>query len=348
MNKRSSKTLATPSASSASSAPSLLTRRAALAGAGAVTLAAVGGSAVAAAADASGPVGGADPALDASHATRKVADLVVKMFQAKAARDLDGFLSYFSKRRLTYVDPIWGGQWRTWDELYAAIGAIMPGWGPNADAYPIKIIGDSRSAMLLFYDSPELFGHEIRSMAPLDFQGGKVIRQVDYWDGRHFTIQATKDFRLPPEQFPREFGERATGENASPVVRRVATALSEAFVAGNAAAAADLFAFDGSFEDLTLKSRLVGRRAIADFLKRGLRLLPYGPGSSLRHVVGSAQGGGYEWSNPNNPGGVLVNNGAVALELDRHARITALTALWDGALVGDAALGAMLTATIEH
>ncbi|WP_051845364.1 hypothetical protein [Streptomyces sp. NRRL S-813] len=337
-----------PATSTASAAPSMLSRRAALTGAAAVTLAAVGGSAVAAAADAPRPTGGANPPLDASHATREVTDLVVKMFQAKAAGDVDGFMSYFSKPRMTYTDAIIGGQWRNWDELYAVLAPMMPEWGPTARAYPTKVIGDSRSAMFLFCNSPELFGHEIRTMAPLDFRDGKIIRQVDYWDGRHFGVQAIEDLRRPAEEYPHEFSEGVVGENASPVVRGVAAALSEAFVSGNAAAAADLFTLDASFEDLTLRSRFVGRQAIAGFLERGLRLLPYGPGSSLRHAVGSAQGGGYEWYNPTNPGGPLVNNGAIALELDRNARITGLTALWDGALISDAVMTTLLAATIER
>lgn len=331
-----------------STAPALLTRRVALAGTGAVALAAIGSKAAAATGRAGKSGAIAAPPLDTSHATRELADLVENMFRQKQARSLEGFMSYFSRRQLTYVDAIWGGDFRGWSTLNAQMADVMLNWPSTVRAYPTKVIGDTRSAMFFFYDSAEMFGHEIRAMAPLDFQDGKIVRQVDYWDGRHFTIEATKNFRLPPEQFPTEFGEVVTGENASPVVRGVATALADAFASADAAAAAELFSFDATFEDLTLKSRLVGRPAIGGFLERASGLLPYGRGSTLRHVVGSAQGGGYEWSNPDNPGGPLVNNGTIALELDREARISGLTALWDGALISDAALGELLTTTVEH
>src|SRR5690349_5625974 len=126
-----------PATSTASAAPSMLSRRAALTGAAAVTLATVGGTALASAASAAPQVtGGANPPLDVSHATREVTELIVKMFQAKTAADLDGFMSFFSKSETTYTDPIWGGQWAGWDVLYAQMASIMPQWAPTVQAYP--------------------------------------------------------------------------------------------------------------------------------------------------------------------------------------------------------------------
>jgi hypothetical protein len=89
---------------------------------------------------------------------------------------------------------------------------------------------------------------------------------------------------------------------------------------------------------------LVGQQAIGGVLDRAAALLPYGPGTSVRHVVGTAQGGAYEWKNP----GAVVPNGIIALQLDTQARISGLTTTWDGSLVCDQALTTTLQTTIEH
>jgi hypothetical protein len=59
---------------------------------------------------------------------------------------------------------------------------------------------------------------------------------------------------------------------------------------------------------------------------------------------GSEQGGGYEWRKK----GATVDHGVIALELDRQARISRLTTIWDGSLVDNAAITTLLAATIEQ
>jgi ketosteroid isomerase-like protein len=176
------------------------------------------------------------------------------------------------------------------------------------------------------------------------FRDGRIDRQVDYWDGWHFTIAATQQLRGLTAQFPTEFGEDEVPEQASAVLQQVTAALSGALAAGDSAAAAALFASDATFEDLTLHTTMVGQQAIGGFLDRAAALLPYGRGTSVRHVVGTAQGGGYGWKNP----GATVPNGIIALELDTQARISGLATVWDGSLVTDPALTTTLQATIEH
>jgi len=56
------------------------------------------------------------------------------------------------------------------------------------------------------------------------------------------------------------------------------------------------------------------------------------------------RGGGYEWRKK----GAVVDHGVIALELDGQARISGLTSLWDGSLVDDATIAALLAATIER
>jgi hypothetical protein len=57
-----------------------------------------------------------------------------------------------------------------------------------------------------------------------------------------------------------------------------------------------------------------------------LQRLPYGPGATVRHVVGSAAGGGYEWQQTAGP----VRRGGTALELDQDGCVAHFTAVWDG------------------
>jgi len=327
---------------------SQLTRRAALSSGAAVALTALGAtvvpSAVAAPTGTPTSTPTPDPVLDTSHATPEAVGLVVSTFLDKTDRDVDAFMAHFSKRQLTYTDGTLGAKYATWSELRAVFAQFMPAWPPTIRSYPTKIIGDARSAMALFVDSPEMFGHEIRIIAPIDFRGGKIVREVDYWDGRHFGSDATGAIRNPPGQFATDFGEGTVGEQSPPVLRRVASALANALAAGKSAAASELFTTDATFEDLTLRTAVVGQPAIGGFLDRSRDLLPYGSGTSIRHVVGGTQGGGYEWKKPGAP----VDHGVIALELDRQARISRLTTIWDGSLVDDATITTMLAATLEH
>jgi hypothetical protein len=243
---------------------------------------------------------------------------------------------------VTYTDATIGVQFPNWPALRAAFAQLMPTWPATSRSYPTKILGDATSAMVFFTDSPELFGHEIRAIAPIDFAADKVIREVDYWDGRHFGIAATAALRTPPAQFPTEFGE--VGERSSATMRGVASALVNALSTGDAAAAAALFTTDAAFDDLTLHTSIIGQPAIRGFLDRAHALLPYGPGTAIRHTVGSARGGGYEWRNK----GAQVDHGVVALELDDQARITHLTTVWDGSLVDNATFETLLASTLEQ
>jgi len=322
-----------------------LSRRATLTGGAAVALTALGAAATTgtAAASPAGSASPADPVLDISHATPEAVQLVTSTFQDKTARDVDRFMAHFSQRQLTYTDGTLGARYGTWSELKAVFDQFMPAWPDTIRSYPTRILGDARSAMVVFVDSAEMFGNEIRVIAPIDFRDGKIVREVDYWDGRHFGSAATQAIRTPPDQFPAEFGESTVGEQSPAALRDVVSALSHAFATGDPAAAAALFTTDATFEDLTLHVSFTGRPAIQGFLNRSFELLPYGLDTSVRHTVGSAQGGGYEWQRQGAP----VNQGVIALEL-RQSRITRFTTVWDGSLIDDPAITALLAPTLEH
>lgn len=286
----------------------------------------------------------ASAAAEDTSATAEVVALVTAIFRDKSSLDVDRFMAHFSQRILTYTDATAGAQFATWPALRAAFAQLMPTWPATSRSYPTKILGDTRSAMVFFTDSPELFGHELRIIAPIDFADNKIIREVDYWDGRHFGIAATQAIRTPPTQFVTEFGEGKVGEGSSATMRRVASALVNALSTGDTATAAALFTTDAAFDDLTLHTSIIGQSAIRGFLDRSRELLPYGLGTSIRHTVGSARGGGYEWMKK----GAKIDHGVVALELDNQERITHFTTVWDGSLVDNATFTTLLATTLEQ
>jgi ketosteroid isomerase-like protein len=273
-----------------------------------------------------------------------VVALVTATFRDKSNHDVSATMSHYSQQQLTYTDATLGLQFQDWSQLKALFDQLMPKWPAAARSYPTRILGGSTSAMVLFTNTPELFGGEVRSISPIDFHNGQIIRQVDYWDARHFGTATATGLRVPAGQFPSMFGEQKIGERAHPTIRRAGNALAAAFAAGNADAATALFTDDAVFEDLALHTQLIGHKAISAHLKRALPLLPYGQSATVRHVVGSAQGGGYEWISGHNPAG----RGVVAFELDRQARISRLTTTWDGTLLDSAALTSLLVTTIEQ
>jgi D-arabinose 1-dehydrogenase-like Zn-dependent alcohol dehydrogenase len=153
-----------------------------------------------------------------------------------------------------------------------------------------------------------------------------------------------EQLHTPATQFPQDFKESTVGETASPTMRAVVAKLAQAFTTNDATAAAQLFSADAVFEDMTLHAQIIGQLAITGYLQRALPSLPYGSQSAIRHVVGSAIGGGYEWTSSLG----AVPRGAIGLELNQEGHITRLTAAWDGSLLDDTAFTQQLSPTLEH
>ena len=61
--------------------------------------------------------------------------------------------------------------------------------------------------------------------------------------------------------------------------------------------------------------------------------LPYAD-ASVRHIVGTGRGGGYEW----HAKGHAVPRGAAGLELDEDGKINSFTTVWDGSLLDHTAI----------
>ena len=320
------------------------TRRAVLGGAGAIAAATVlAGPASPALASVSKapPVPLPDPPQDVTHATPLLVQRVNSLFRDKTARDVDSFMSHFSPNPLYYTDATLGWYVPSWAALQAIFAQYMPTWPDTARSYATRIIGDENSAIVEFVDSPELFGHEIRAIGAVDFRNGLIVREVDYWDGRHFGIGAVNALRTPDADFPTTYGEQYIAEQSSPALRRVLDCLRAALAVGDISG---LFAEDAVFEDLALHTEFSGTLAIDAYVGRAYTRLPYGVGTTVRRTLGSGRGGGYEWTG----NGFLGSHGIIAVELDAADRITRFTATWDASRLDDAALAVLLADTLEH
>lgn len=289
---------------------------------------------------------GVDVVIDASHATQEVAILVKNYLAHKSEHDPAATMTYFAHSPLTYIDGVLGWSWYSWDSLLSALETFMPNWPTDGKSYPTTVLGDTDSAIVFFTDTEGLFGpSEIRAIGVVDFRDRKIVRQIDYWDGRHFGIADTDSLKVSANQFPADFRESTVGENAAPMMKTVVNALAKALGNSDGTSAAALFAPGAVFADSPAHVEITGPRSIGSYLIDAAAVLPYvGAGTSVRHIVGSALGGGYEWINEDGP----VPRGVTALELDCWGKITRLTAMWDGSLVDDATLDLLSQKAVER
>ena len=295
-------------------------------------------------AEANGPLFPAT--VDVTHATKESAAFFHSFFTSKSRHDVDASMSHFSNSTMTYSDTTLGWIFYTPGELRDVWAQYMPQWPTTGLSYPTRILGDERSALVIFTDTPELFGAEIRAFAAVDIKDGKIVRWADYWDGRHFGTELAAKLRRPSDKFPTDFKEATVPGAGSTKLRAAASKLHAAFARNDAKAAAALFSSDAVYEDLTLRTQILGRLAIERYLGRALDKLPAGQGSSLVHVVGGDMGGGFEWRSPPSYR-TTVRHGVTAIELDSEGRISRLTTVWDGAMLPQAEVKALAILSID-
>ena len=281
---------------------------------------------------------------DTSHATERVANIFEGFFSAKSLHQAAPMVSFFAPapQPVLYVDAGLGFSWPSQESLLAIWSSPAFANGPpTALSYPVRVIGDRHSALVEFVDTPDLLGNEFRFLASVTFDDkGKIVRWVDYWDGRSSLT------RLPIGTFgpyPTDFHDNVV--NASERIKHVAQALQAALKSGSAAAAAQMFTPDAVYEDMALHTRLAGQIQIQRYLARGLAQLPYGVGASVAHVVGSDEGGGYEWLAA--PSATPLVRGITALELDDQGKITRLTTIYDSYQFSDAKYQALVLLAAE-
>jgi len=261
-------------------------------------------------------------ATDTSHCSPEVAEVLRGFFAAKSRHDVPRVMSYFSRANTTYIDANLGVALTSWQQVNDVFTSIFPTLPSTALSYPVRIVGDMRSAAVEFVDTPPFFGAELRALSPVVFDDhGKIIRWVDYWDGRSSLTPPTDIGSGYPTDF------KDSEQNADQAVVQVARALQAAFAAGDASAAIALMSADVVFEDLAAHTRVQGRLQARRYCARALGRLPYGPGAALVHAEGGRRGGGYEWSAA--PGAAPLRRGHTCIELDGDGQISRLTAVYD-------------------
>ena len=247
-------------------------------------------------------------------------------FATKTACDLEGTMSYFSPNLASYIDATLGWDLNGYDALKGVFEQYMPNWSPPARSYATGVLSNETSALVHMVDTPELFGGELRILAAIDFIDGKIVRWVDYWDASWFDGELYAQLRTPAEVFPKHLKNAQVPTQAAPELIAAATALQQAFRAGDGLAAATLMHTDVVVEDMSLRTQVIGRIAATHYLSRILGDAPYGRSSRLRHVVGGQGGGGFEWSAGPDADGLA---GITALEIDADGLITKITSVYD-------------------
>jgi len=284
--------------------------------------------------------------VDLTHATRNAAAFFHSFFTAKSRHDVDATMNHFSESTLTYVEATLGWAFYTHGALRDVWVQYMPTWPAAGLSYPTRILGDERSAVVAFTNTPELFGAEIRTLSAIDVKEGKIVRWVDYWDGRHFGAELADKLRTPSDKFPTDFKEATLPGNASPKIRSAADQLHAALAGADAKSAAAIFSSDAVYEDMTLRTQILGKLAIERYLWRALDKLPAGTGSSMRHVIGGDMGGGFEWqASPAYQ--KSVRRGITAITLDSEGKVSRLTTVWDGAILPRDEVKALALLSIE-
>jgi ketosteroid isomerase-like protein len=275
---------------------------------------------------------------DPAHATKDVNDFFRVFFVAKSLHKPDDMMVHFARDKVLYIDATSGGIWPTWDSLNKVFH-LFPAKPATALSYPWAIYGDRKSALVAFADTPELFGRELRILGAVSFDNdGKIVRWMDYWDGRSSNVKNV----LKPT-YPTAFADDVG--NATGKIAQVSKTLHDALANGDAAAAAALFTPDAVYEDMALHAQILGKLAIGRYLNRATLKVPYAKGSSMVHVVGGDMGGGYEWT----PAGTFpMKRGITSIALDAQGLISHFTTVYDSSLIDDASYQAMVMLSAEQ
>ncbi len=279
---------------------------------------------------------------DTSHATAAAAAFFRSFFTAKTSRDIEATHAHFHPGKTAYFDATLGWALQANGDVRNMWEQYMPGWPAGARSYPTQILGDMTSAVVFTTDTPELFGGEIRTISIADLEDGKIVRLVDYWDGRGFGTELAASLRVPADSYPHDLGASTVTSRPGPIATAAAE-LTAALGAGDTGRAGQLFSYDAVFEDMALRAQLRGQAAIARYLRRALPGLPYAR-ASVRHVAGAGQGGGYEWRADGQP----VAVGAAALQLSHDGTITKFTIVWDGSLLDEQAITALAADAVDR
>ena len=281
----------------------------------------------------------------AEPASSQLIPVLGRFFETKTAADIEGTMSYFSPDMVTYIDATLGWEFAGYEALKGVFTQYMPNWHAPARSYATRIFANAASALVNMTDTPELFGGELRILAAIDFADGKIVRWVDYWDSSAYDPALYNQFRAPAEQFPRDLKDSRVSTQAAPEVINAATALQKSFRSEDPSAAGAILHTDVVFEDMALRTQVIGRIETLRYLERVLGRVPYGRSSQLRHVVGGPEGGGFEWTaGPDSE--MLV--GITALALDASGLITRVTSTYDSRQLEPDRKADLILASVPH
>lgn len=277
---------------------------------------------------------------DTSHASPRVARLMRDFFIAKSTHDAAALASFYANPDAFFMDAAFGFGAPTWADISGFFtGLFASGLPPEAISYALRVVGDEHGAAVELIDTPEFFNLDLRVLTSLTFDRNlKIVRAVDYWDGRTTQVRNT----IGPT-YPTDFKDER--QNAAPVMVKVTGALQAAFAAGDAAAAARLMSYDVVFEDMAAHTWLRGRTVLQRYLGRSLGQVPYGRGASVLHVNGGRLGGGYEWAAA--PATAPLRRGHTAIELDKAGKISRLTTMYDSSVLADDQYRALVALAAE-
>lgn len=280
--------------------------------------------------------------LNASYVTQDQGSAFFQSyFFSKTKRDVEATVAHFDETDLVYIDVPLGWSFHGRQAMRQVFSQYMPNWPDSASSYPLRVLGNETSALVAFVNTPELFGSEIRAFAAVDTRDGKVIRWVDYWDGKHFGRERTNSLRNSSTNQISDYKDAIAGTATKTRIFDVSHRLHDALGHFAENDLGQLFTDDAVYEDLTLHVLFQGKNAILNYLDRAKKKHPFGSDAELAHVVGDSQSGGYEWIAAS-AFKTTVRRGITALELDETGRITRLTTLWDGSAISDAQLSELL------
>ncbi|GAA3311174.1 hypothetical protein GCM10020295_80200 [Streptomyces cinereospinus] len=269
--------------------------------------------------------------VDVRNVSEETQQFFTSFFTAKTRRRIEETHAHFHPEQIYYADATLGWEFSDNETLHGMWKQYMPFWGDQAKSYPVQLLGDtSAGAAIVMTNTPELFGGELRAIAIIDFLDDKVVRWIDYWDGRGFGADATVQLRVAADVFPDTLGVDTVTPRQDPALGSAVAQLMAGIRDGDSSALDEVLAYDATFEDFTLRTQLRGRAAIQRYLRRASGRLPY-QGATVSHIVGNEQGGGFEWTAE----GRTVPRGAAALALNSEGQITSLSLVWDGSLMDD-------------
>ena len=147
-----------------------------------------------------------------------------RFFETKTACDIEGTMSYFSPDLASYIDATLGWDFAGYEPLKDVFTEYMPNWSHPARSYATRILANDTSALVHMTDTPELFGGELRILAAIDFDDGKIVRWVDYWDSSAFDTGLYDQFRTPEDAFPTDLKDSQVPTRAAAEMIDAATA----------------------------------------------------------------------------------------------------------------------------